>query len=109
MKADAGRTDSVCPNDGFGRRTIKVFLKRTETDGGQIPLVRLKDGFGRRTLKKFESRRRTKADQVRPTSPGYEQERIAGKFIHVWTIFQSNGLYNVLSVIYVLEFLEYYF
>ena len=56
-KADGGQTLSVCPKDGFGRRTVKVFSKRTETDGGQIPLVRLKDGFGRRTLKKISKKR----------------------------------------------------
>ena len=34
-KADGGQTLSVCPKDGFGRRTVKVFFKA--------------DGNGRRT------------------------------------------------------------
>ena len=62
-EADAGQSPSVRLKDGFGRRTVEKFSKRTETDGGQIPLVRLKDEFGRRTGK--ISKKRTKADAER--------------------------------------------
>ena len=90
LKADAGRTASgwsgrlkfikrttdrllsVRPKDGFRRRTVKIFSKRTEADGGQILLVRLKDGFGRRTLKKFWER--TEADGGRSPIVRFKDE-----------------------------------
>ena len=48
------------PKDGFGRRAVKIFSKRTEADGRRSPIVRLKDEFGRRSGK--ISKKRTEAD-----------------------------------------------
>ena len=50
--------------NGVGRRTLKIFSKRTEADGGRTSFVRLKDEFRQRT--KFLKKRTP--DEGRPNS-----------------------------------------
>ena len=57
--------------DGFERRTMVIYYRWTEVDGGQTRTVHLMDRFGRLTMKNLKMLTEVdKWTKIRPLRPG---------------------------------------